>query len=366
MGRKSIILAAGGSGGHVFPAQAIAENFVAKNWSVFFISDKRGLEFSKNFPSEAKKCSLGVTNPKSGGILGLLVSILLIFTSLLTVLKLYLQVRPHVVVGFGGYPSVPALIAAIILRIPIAIHEQNAILGRANSLFRNKVFFLAFGIEPPEIPKLWGKTIVTGNPIRHSLLRVNPLNYEALQEGVIKILIIGGSQGATFISKTACDAICALPPKIRAQLEVIHQCRSEENHLISKNYATCHVRATTRTFFYDIQDLMNTSHFVICRAGASTLTELCLFGRPSIIIPLPNSSKDHQFLNAKVMEKMGASVVLDQSDTGPELLLVEIRKFIRDRKLRNKMACAALSMSKRDAGKVFVDQIADEIEGLPG
>ncbi|MEE2774424.1 MAG: undecaprenyldiphospho-muramoylpentapeptide beta-N-acetylglucosaminyltransferase [Pseudomonadota bacterium] len=364
MSSKSIILAAGGSGGHVFPAQAIAENFLSKHWSVVFISDSRGIEFSKTFPPAVSKFSLGLKNPRSGGVFGFLISIFLIVRGLFTVLKLYFKIRPNVVVGFGGYPSVPALIAAMILRIPIAIHEQNTILGSVNSLFRNKAFFIGFGIEPPKMPNVRGKAAVTGNPIRESLLSVTPLSYGGLKEDIIKILIIGGSQGATFISTTGCKAICELPSVLKARVEVYHQCRLEENYEVKNEYTNSGVLASTKPFFTNIEELLNTSHLVICRAGASTLTELCLFGRPSLIIPLPSSSKNHQVFNAKFMEKNGASVVLYQSETTSELLSVEIANFIKDRKLRALMAQSALNLSNRGAGQIFAEKIIRKIDGI--
>lgn len=355
--KRRIILAAGGSGGHVFPAQALAETLVVRGWTVFLITDKRGNHFTEQFPKQVKKLVINISNPSEGGVLGFLSSIWLLLKSVIIILRFCKRVQVTTIVGFGGYPSATSMVVGNILRIPTAIHEQNSVLGRVNSFFQKRVRLLVFGINPTEVFARTEKTRILGNPIRKSILKVPPVDYFDLPSEKIFIIVVGGSQGANFISSIACDAIISLPLRVRKKIRVFHQCRKESLSEIKHKYFISSINSETKLFFNNISFYLNKAHLVISRSGASSLSELCFFGRPSILIPLPTAVGNHQVLNANVMQEAGASIVLKQNEINSNVLSQHMIKILENFEIANNMAISAKKLSKPDAADRFVDEL---------
>ncbi len=352
-----IILAAGGTGGHVFPAQALAETLVQDGWRVFLVTDKRGDAFANGFPSQVQKLVLKMGNPDNASKYNFIRSFLSLIKSLVTTLRFFVKVDASIIVGFGGYPTATSMVAARILRITSVIHEQNAILGRVNRIFRNQAKLLVFGLSPRVMLKTKAKTLVLGNPLRESVKKVVPTQYSCLPSRPFFILVVGGSQGANFVSSIACEAILGLPNELKREIIVSHQCRPEYVSEINFKYAASNIKSETKSFFYDISSRMNKANLIVGRAGASSLAEFCFFGRPSILIPLPSAIGNHQALNAAVMETNGASIVLDQNCMTSNLLSKKISLILGNYHLAEKMAHSAKKLSQPNATVQFADEL---------
>ena len=357
LSKKSIILAAGGSGGHLFPAQALAEVLIVRGWTVFLITDQRGLLLAKDFPTEIKRCVLNLRNPWSSGISGFIISLYLMIKSLFVTIKFFRKEKVEIVVGFGGYPSFPAMLVANIFRIPNVIHEQNSILGRVNYIFRNRVSILVFGIKPIKKFKQRVKILFLGNPVRDAFLKQETVVFSDLSTKNFSILVIGGSQGASFISYAVCDAILTLPAQLRNKIKISHQCREVDLAAVKKKYLNCGIEALTKTFFDDIADQMGAADLVISRAGASTLAELCVLGKASILIPLPSAVGNHQAFNATSLEREGGTFVMHQSNLEIKNLSMKISYIIENPKIRNKMALEAKKFGKPRAAEAIADAL---------
>ncbi len=357
---RTVILAAGGTGGHVFPAQALAEALILNGWRVVLVTDHRGNFFANEFPNEVQKVVLNLYNPRGRGWFAFIRSLWFFICSSITIVRWCWKLKVTAIVGFGGYPSATSMFVGFVLRINSVIHEQNAVLGTVNKIFYKKVKLVVFGITPKDLQYRKGSTLVLGNPIRQFVQKVVPKNYSALQLDSFLIVVVGGSQGANFVSSIACDAILDLPKGMRSKLTVMHQCRHENITEISRKYENFKINAKTKSFFNDIPSLLNAAHLIISRSGASALAEFCYFGRPSILIPLPSSVGDHQKLNASVMEHSGASVVFDENSINSALLSKKIYDILTNFKVANQMALSAKKLSKPNAALNF----AMELENL--
>ena len=358
--KRTIILAGGGSGGHVFPALALSEHLITRGWIVFFVTDQRGIAFAKEFPKQVQKIVIDFPNPWSGGKLRFLSSIWFFTKSLLRLFIFFRKVKASAVMGFGGYPSAASMVVASILRLPTAIHEQNSTLGRVNKLFASTVNLLVFGIKPVVELSRASKTLVLGNPIRKSILQVSPIDYAKLAPQDFVVLVQGGSQGASFVSSIVCDTIIGLPKKVRKKIKIFHQCRQEDLSKVQTKYAKFDVNATVKIFFDDISNHLNLAHLVISRSGASSIAEICIFGRPSILIPLPSAVGNHQAKNASVMEEAGASIVLSQEETSVTDLRSKILFIMTNFQMAHEMSVSAKKMSK----PLAAEEMADELEKL--
>ena len=360
MPQRTIILAAGGSGGHVFPALALSETLIERGWTVFFVTDHRGKVFANEFPTEVNQLVIDFPNPWSGGKVKFIVSMWFFAKNLVRLISFCRKVGATSIMGFGGYPSATTMLAAIILRIPSAIHEQNAVLGRVNKFFTNKVDLIVFGIKPLAKSSSKAKTLILGNPLRKSILKVSPTEYSQLELDTFVVLVLGGSQGASFVSSIVCDAIVGLPRKVIKKLKVFHQCRQEHLDEVQNKYAKVHVNSNVKIFFDEISNHLNVAHLVISRSGASSLAEFCFFGKPSILIPLPSAIGNHQAKNAFVMEEAGASLVLAQENISVSILRNKILYILENFQIANDMSMSAKKLSKPDAA----EKLADELEKL--
>jgi UDP-N-acetylglucosamine--N-acetylmuramyl-(pentapeptide) pyrophosphoryl-undecaprenol N-acetylglucosamine transferase len=269
-----------------------------------------------------------------------------------------LRDKPAVVVGFGGYPTIPALAAAYLLRRPRMIHEQNGVLGRVNQLFAKRVDTVACGTWPTELPSgVDGKPV--GNPVRSSILERAGAGYIAPGDYPMSILVMGGSQGARILSDVVPPAISALPSGIRRNIRVSHQARTEDLDRVSQYYADEGIPADVQTFFNDVPTRMSEAQLVITRAGASTIADLSIVGRPSILVPLAMAVRDEQTANAKQLVEAGAAIMVPESELHVESLSEQIATVLGDPDAASTMSRAALGCGKPDATQALVELTLD-------
>ncbi len=319
---RPIALAAGGTGGHMFPAEALAQELLARGHRVVLVTDRRGGAFG------GRLAAVAVHRVAAAGVLGKslaerLKAIVLLALGVIQALWLLVRLRPAVVVGFGGYPSVPTVLAAGRIRVPTVLHEQNAVLGRANRLLapRARTLAVAFAETGAVRSADRAKLVHTGNPVRAAVLALHGRTYTAPQpDGALRLLITGGSQGARVFADVVPPALASLPTEMRARLEINHQCRPEDIERTVLSYSDAGVRYEVAAFFNDMPERLSRAHFGICRAGASTIAELTVAGLPAILVPLPSAADDHQTVNARCCETAGAAWMIVQSDfTAPTL-----------------------------------------------
>ncbi|MBO9624596.1 MAG: undecaprenyldiphospho-muramoylpentapeptide beta-N-acetylglucosaminyltransferase [Sphingomonas sp.] len=318
---RSYVLAAGGTGGHMVPAAALAVELTRRGHHVALISDDRGVRFPGLF--EGVETHVLPAGRLGGGPIGMARAVGKMLAGRSMALKLYKARRPAAVIGFGGYPAFPALLAAFRARIPTIVHEQNAVLGRVNRLVAGKVDAIATSYEHVERLKSgWEpKTHLIGNPVREEVLALRDRPYPVLDEdGIFRVLVTGGSQGASVLSQVVPDGLALLPVHFRRRLQVTHQARVEDIDTVRAKYAAHSIPAEIATYLADMPERLAWAHVVIARAGASTIAELTAAGRPAILVPLPTATDDHQTANAReISEAGGARTIAQRAFTAPEL-----------------------------------------------
>jgi UDP-N-acetylglucosamine--N-acetylmuramyl-(pentapeptide) pyrophosphoryl-undecaprenol N-acetylglucosamine transferase len=313
---KRICLAAGGTGGHLFPAQALAEELARMGYAISLLTDERVRDYGKSFPAEdvhiVPSASLSLSDP-----LTIPRRAFRLARGYLTARTLLGKAMPAAVVGFGGYPSLPPLLAAAHLGIPAIIHEQNAVLGRANKLLAPRVDGVATSFEKVTglAQKLQSKVHLTGNPVRQLVRVAAGRAYRPhSSRGEIRVLVFGGSQGARFFSDILPDVLAQLPVSLSKRLAVTQQCRPEDLQKVRAAYKNLGVAANLESFFANLPGIMAQCHLVICRSGASTIAELGVVGRPAVLVPLPGAIDNDQLGNARSFADSGAGFVLEQKD----------------------------------------------------
>jgi UDP-N-acetylglucosamine--N-acetylmuramyl-(pentapeptide) pyrophosphoryl-undecaprenol N-acetylglucosamine transferase len=311
---RHFVLAAGGTGGHMIPAHAVAEELMARGHHVALVTDERGAKIPGIFDkAQVHVLPAGrmTKNPKSWP--GALKAIL---AGRAMARRLNETFRPTAVVGFGGYPAMPALLAALADGVPTAVHEQNAVLGRVNRLLAGRVDAIATaypGVERLK-DKYAAKVHLIGNPVREEVKQLREEDFPALtDESVFRVLVIGGTQGASILSSVVPEGLSMLPVALRRRLQVTQQCRAEDIERVRKVYAEMEIPADLATYFNDVPEKLGWSHLVIARAGASTLAELTCAGRPAILVPLPSAMDDHQTANAREMTEAGGARTITQA-----------------------------------------------------
>ncbi|MDB5722523.1 MAG: murG [Alphaproteobacteria bacterium] len=311
---RHYVLAAGGTGGHMIPAHALAEELIRRGHRVALVTDDRGARIPGLF--EGVQVHILPAGRLAGGPAGWLRATRSIITGRAMASRLYETFKPSAVIGFGGYPALPALLAARRDRIPALIHEQNAVLGRVNRLMAGRVDAIAtaYGHVDRLKPRLQPKVHLVGNPVREEVLALREQPYPALgEDGIFRLLVTGGSQGATILSRVVPDGLGLLPEHFRRRLQVTQQCRAEDIEQVRAHYARLGIPADLATYITDMPDKLGWAHLVIARAGASTIAELTAAGRPAILIPLPSATDDHQTANAREMAKAGGARMIAQS-----------------------------------------------------
>ena len=344
-GAKLLLIAAGGTGGHMFPAQALAEAMVAKGWRVKLTTDARGARYAGGFPSAVQRMVLPSATFARGGILAKLLVPFRIAGGVLGAMASMLRERPDVVVGFGGYPSIPALTAAWVLRFPRMIHEQNGVLGRVNRIFSNRVDLVACGTWPTDLPEgVSGEH--TGNPVRAAVLERAGADYFAPGDYPMSLVVIGGSQGARVLSDLVPSAVAALPDDLRRHIRLAHQARAER---VAHAYEAAGVIAEVAVFFDDIPRRLSEAQLVISRAGASSVADISVIGRPAILIPFAAATGDHQTANARGLVEAGAAVLAPERTLDAASLSAQIAAILGDGARALAMSRAALSQGRPDA-----------------
>lgn len=361
----TIVLSAGGTGGHLFPAQALAAELIRRKRRVVLMTDARGRTYEKSFPG-ASIATVPSASPSNASAVGRLLVPLRIMAGVVASSRKLSKQKPAAVVGFGGYPSLPVMIAAWLAGLPTVIHEQNAVLGRVNRLLATRMRAIAASLPFARFaPKDANRVHLTGNPVRAEAVALSQAPYDPPNEtDPIRILIFGGSQGAKVFGEIVPPAFASLADSVRNRLEIVQQVRPEELDTIRSAYAKIGIRAEVQAFFNDLPHRMAAAHLVICRSGASTVSELTVIGRPSILVPYPFATDDHQTANATVLEDAGGAWLVRQPDFTIEMLsalLAEI--FVQPDELARR-AEAAASLGKPDAAQRLAD-LVETLSGVP-
>lgn len=359
--RPLLVMAAGGTGGHMFPAQALAEIMLRRGWRVKLSTDARGARYVGGFPHTVEIEQVAAATFARGGVLAKAVAPLRIAAGTVSMLNAFRRDRPTVVVGFGGYPSIPALAAATVMRVPRMIHEQNGVLGRVNRAFARRVDAIACGTWPTDLPE-GIEGIHVGNPVRLAVRDRSGAGYIAPGDYPMSIVVIGGSQGARILSDIVPPAIAALPLDMLGNLRVSHQARDEDGPRVATYYAENGVRADVQAFFKDVPERMAEAQLVISRSGASSVADISVIGRPSILIPYAAAAGDHQTANAQGLVDAGAAIRIPESRLTVETMTDAILAVLQNERGAVQMAQAALSVAKPQAA----EDLAAMVEALSG
>ncbi|MBN2740545.1 MAG: UDP-N-acetylglucosamine--N-acetylmuramyl-(pentapeptide) pyrophosphoryl-undecaprenol N-acetylglucosamine transferase [Rhodobacteraceae bacterium] len=353
-----LLIAAGGTGGHMFPAQALAEAMVRRGWRVKLSTDARGARYAGGFPHVVAVEQVSSATFARGGALAKLATPFKIFGGIISAILRNVSDRPTVVVGFGGYPTIPALASATFLGLPRAIHEQNGIMGRVNRVFAKRVNRFACGTWPTDVPD-GVQAEYTGNPVRASVLERAGAAYIAPGDYPMSILVIGGSQGARILSDTVPEAMARLPENQRANLRIAHQARAEDLDRVIAAYQQAGIDAEVETFFNDVPRRLSECQLVISRAGASSIADISVIGRPAILIPYAAAAGDHQVANAKGLAKAGGAITIPESKLDADTLCDQIALVLDNPDGALQMALAAVSYGVPDATERLVALVQD-------
>lgn len=363
--RQPIVLAAGGTGGHVFPAEALAAELVRRGHRVLLATDSRGQRYGgvldklDRLPVDAAMPS---RRPDR-----LALALLKLARGYLQARRALKRERAAVAVGFGGYASAPTMLAAEHLGLPCVLHEQNAYCGLANRLLAKRAARLA-----TSFPKVAGvsigpeRIVFTGNPVREAILECASTPYETPgADGEFRLLVFGGSQGARAFSELVPEAIARLPAETRARLRLTQQCRAEDLERVRARYAELGIAAELSDFFTEIPAILAGAHLVVARAGASTVAELVTVGRPAILIPYPYATDDHQTANARVLDEVGASFLMPQSELTQERLAETLQDLIAEPARLAAAAAAARKLARPDAAQRLADAVVALLPATP-
>src|SRR3954470_12011383 len=354
-----ILLAAGGTGGHLFPAEALGVELMKRGMRVRLVTDSRALRYSGLFTSDlidvVPSETLRGRDPWSLARTGAMLA-----AGTAVALNLMRRLNPKAVVGFGGYPTLPPLLAARLFGIPSVIHDSNAVLGRANRFLSSRVSAIATSLPGvlDQDPALAAKTTTTGTPMRPAILAAAAVKFEpSAPAGPFRLLVIGGSQGARVMSDIVPGAIERLEPKLWNRLKLVQQVREEDFSRVRSVYDRLKIDAELAPFFVDLPARFAASHLVISRSGAGTVAELGAVGRPSILVPLPGSIDQDQFANAGVLAQAGGAIRIAQSDFTPERLAVEVSQPAAEPARLAAMAAGARTVGKLDAAERLADLV---------
>jgi len=322
-----VLLAAGGTGGHLFPAEALAHALARRGVAVELVTDERASRYGGAFPARAMH-TIPAASPRGGSLLSRGVALARLGFGALKALRHIRRLKPDVVVGFGGYPTVPPLLAASLLGAPTVLHEANGVMGKANRFLAPRVKAIAAGF-PLDDATFREKITVTGNPLRPNALAAASEPYPE-EDGRLRLLVTGGSQGARIMADVAPAAVAALPDDLRARLVIAQQTRQEDIARVTGVYERAGVKAEIAPFFSDLPHRIANAHLVVARAGASTVSELAAIGRASILVPLPHALDQDQASNAAVLQATGAAEVVRQENFTPRYLTERLAAFLAD------------------------------------
>jgi UDP-N-acetylglucosamine--N-acetylmuramyl-(pentapeptide) pyrophosphoryl-undecaprenol N-acetylglucosamine transferase len=353
-GKGTILLSAGGTGGHLFPAEALAHELKARGWSVHLATDDRAERFATGFPADGihpiRSATLGSKNP-----IAMLRTLLALWGGFKQASVLINRLKPKAVVGFGGYPTLPPLFAATRRGVPTIIHEQNAVMGRANKGLASRVQAIAGGfMRSGGIAS--DRFIETGNPVRPVILAKAGVAYAPSKAGqAFNLLVFGGSQGAQFFSQAVPEAVARLSEAQRRRLRVVQQARKEDEAAVRAAYESLGIAAEVSPFFTDMAGHLAKAHFIIARSGASTVTEISVLGRPALLVPYPHALDHDQAANAAALAAAGGAEVVQQRDLDATSLAGRIGEAMEDPQKLEAMAAAAKKTGKPNAVQLLGD-----------
>ena len=357
-----VIIAAGGTGGHMFPAQALAEVLLGRGWNVRLSTDARGARYVGGFPDAVEIEKVSSATFARGSFAAKAAAPFRIAGGIAASVLRLRRAGPRVVVGFGGYPSVPAMAAAAILKLPRMLHEQTGVLGRANGHFAKRVQVVACGTWPTDLPQ-GVEGVPVGNPVRAAVLARAGAPYVPPGDRPMSLLVIGGSQGARILSDIVPAAVDALPEPLRGRLRVAHQAREEDRAGVAEFYAARDIDAEVSPFFDDIPRRMSEAQLVISRSGASSVADISVIGRPSILVPFAAAAGDHQSANARALAEAEAAVVISERNLSVAALGATIEAILGQPEAAARMARNALSVSRPNAAEDLAD-LAETLAGL--
>ena len=348
----------------MFPAEALAAELEARGRRLVLMTDRRGAAFG-DVLGRIERHAIAVRSPSVRGPVARVIAVLGLARAVLQAARVLRRIRPAAAVGFGGYPSVPPLVASGRLGIPSVLHEQNAVLGRANRMLARRASAIATSFpETERIPDNRASLVThVGNPVRAAIAALRGAPYEApAPHGPFRLLVTGGSQGARIFADVVPAAVAALPEALRRRIDVSQQCRPEDLAAVEHAYAGAGVDARLAPFFEDMPARLGEAHLVICRAGASTIAELAAAGRPAILVPLPIAADDHQSANGRALVAAGAANMVVQQSFAPDRLSQELETLMAEPAQLADRAAAAQSFARPDAAQA----LADLVEGLIG
>jgi UDP-N-acetylglucosamine--N-acetylmuramyl-(pentapeptide) pyrophosphoryl-undecaprenol N-acetylglucosamine transferase len=359
--RRHFVLAAGGTGGHMVPAHALAEELVRRGHRIALITDARGARIPGLF--EGAEVHIIPAGRITKNPLSWLPGAKAIWQGRRIARALCKDFEPSALVGFGGYPSYPALLGAKAEGVPTAVHEQNAVLGRVNRMVG--AWVTAIATAYPRVERMrseWNKkTHLVGNPVREEVLAIREQDFPPLDDnGIFRVLVTGGSQGASVLSRVVPDGLALLPLNFRRRLQVTQQCRAEDIDAGKARYVDLGIPADLQTYLTDLPERLSWAHLVIARAGASTIAELTAAGRPAILIPLPSAMDDHQTVNVREMVEAGGARAIEERDFTPVELAKQMQKLGLDTGALANAAARAKGCGRPEATR----DLADLIESL--
>ncbi len=346
---KFICLAAGGTGGHVFPALAVAERLKAEGHTTLLFTDRRGAPMVSGTPLTI----IAGASPFQRGLLHRMRALVLLSSGVVKSALQLIKRRPVVMIGFGGYPSFPPLLTAALLQIPTMVHEQNAYLGKANKILASRAGHLALSWQQTaNLPKNVNCS-TTGMPVRQVFFEIKP---KILVPGQpLHLTILGGSLGAGIFAELLPPAISTLPANIRSRLRLTHQCRAEQLDALRSAYQKLRVNATVKPFFDDIPNIMASSHLLISRAGASSVAELAAAGRAAILVPLPSATDDHQTANARHLASVGGGLCRAEAELDASTLSNDIANLFGNEKQLAQMSQNARKLAMPNAAQAIAN-----------
>ena len=357
-GERCILVAAGGTGGHLFPASALAAALAQRGAVVELATDERALKYGGEFPARAI-LSIPSATTTGAGALNKARAALVLGVGLAAALALVARLRPRAVVGFGGYPTVPPLLAAALLGAPTVLHEQNAVMGRANRFLAPRVSLVATGF--PDLKSAGaaaqGKTHFTGNPVRPGVIAAAAIPYPDFPSGRLDLLVTGGSQGARVMADVVPAALALLAPDERGRIRLTMQARGEDKSRVAAACAAMGFPVELAEFFADLPGRIAAAHLVVGRAGASTVSELAVIGRPSILVPFPYALDQDQAANAATLASAGAATVVPQTAFTPERLADLLRGALADPEGLQAAAKAAQAAGVANAAERLADLV---------
>src|SRR5271163_4532763 len=354
-----ILLAAGGTGGHLFPAEALGVELMRRGYRVRLVTDSRALRytglFSRDTIDVVPSATVRSRMPWSLAYTGLMLGY-----GLVAALNLVRRLKPAAVVGFGGYPTVPPLMAAKFLGVPGIVHDANAVLGRANRFLASRVSAIATSLPGvlDRDPQLAPKTTMVGTPMRPAILAASAVQYATPEPGgPFRLLVTGGSQGARVMADVVPSAIEKLEPSLWSRLVLTQQVREEDMARVRAVYDRLKVSAELAPFFNDLPARLAANHLVVSRSGAGTVSELAAIGRPSILVPLPGSIDHDQFANAGVLAQANGALRIVQTDFTPDRLAAEISALAAEPERLSAMAAGARTVGRLDAAERLADLV---------